>query len=82
MMAVDQLPAMRLEAVERALLVRPHQTRIAHHISGEDRGETAGGDRGGHCSDGNNSRAEFNLFSAGKRQFHPEWLCTLELQDI
>ena len=35
---------MRLEAFERAFLVRPHQPRIPRHIGGEDRGETA--DRG------------------------------------
>jgi hypothetical protein len=37
----DQLPAMRLEVFERAFLVRTRQTRIAHHIGGEDRGKTA-----------------------------------------
>ena len=39
---LDQLAAMRLEAFVRALLVRPHQARIADHIGGEDRGKTAG----------------------------------------
>jgi len=39
---VDQLPAERLQAFERALLVRTHQARIARHIGGEDRGETGG----------------------------------------
>jgi hypothetical protein len=29
-----------------------------------------GGSRRGHCSGGANSRAEFNLLRAGKRQFH------------
>ena len=38
---IDQLPAMCLEAFERAFLVRTHQARIAGHI-GEDRGKTAG----------------------------------------
>ena len=32
-----------------------------HRIGREDRSETAGGGRGGHCSGGANSRAEFNL---------------------
>ena len=32
---------MRLEAIERAFLVGPHQPRVARHIGGEDRGETA-----------------------------------------
>jgi hypothetical protein len=32
----------------RAFLVRAHQARIARHISGEDRGQTAGR---GHCFD-------------------------------
>jgi len=32
---------MSLEALVRVLLVRPHQPRVARHISGEDRGETA-----------------------------------------
>ena len=39
---IDQLPEMRLEALVRAFLVRAHQARIARHIGGEDRGETAG----------------------------------------
>jgi hypothetical protein len=38
---VDELAAMRLEAFERAFLVRSHQPRVARHIGGEDRGETA-----------------------------------------
>jgi hypothetical protein len=38
---VDQLATMRLEAIERAFLVGPHQPRIARHIGGENRGETA-----------------------------------------
>ena len=38
---IDQLAAMRLEAFVRAFLVRSHQPRIARHIGGEDRGETA-----------------------------------------
>ena len=46
---VEQLPAMRLQAFERAFLVGPHQARIARHIGGEDRGETAGR---GHYSSG------------------------------
>ena len=36
-------PQMRLQPLERALLVRSHQARIAGHIGGEDRGEAAGG---------------------------------------
>ena len=39
---IDELAAQRLEAFERAFLVRPHQPRIPGHIGGEDRGETAG----------------------------------------
>jgi hypothetical protein len=39
---IDQLPQMRLEPLVRSFLVHPHQARIAHHIGGEDRGETAG----------------------------------------
>ena len=35
-----------------AFLVRTHQARIAHHIGGEDRSETAGGGRGGHARTG------------------------------
>jgi len=35
---------MRLELLVRALLIRPHQARIAGHVGGEDRGEAA--DRG------------------------------------
>ena len=39
--------AVRLEALVRAFLVRPHQARVARHIGGQDRGETAG--RGHGC---------------------------------
>jgi hypothetical protein len=38
---VDKLAAMRFEATKRAFLVHTHQPRIARHICGEDRGETA-----------------------------------------
>jgi len=38
---IDELAAMRLETLERPFLVRSHQPRIARHIGGEDRGETA-----------------------------------------
>jgi hypothetical protein len=38
---IKELTAQRLEAFERAFLVRPHQPRIPRHIGGEDRGETA-----------------------------------------
>jgi hypothetical protein len=47
---IDQFDEMRLEAFVRAFLIGTHQTRIAHHIGGEDRGETAAGGRGGHGS--------------------------------
>ena len=39
---IEQLAARAPEAFERAVLVRPHQPRIARHIGGEDRGEAAG----------------------------------------
>jgi hypothetical protein len=45
-LGIDQLPEMRLEALVRAFLVDAHQTQIARHIGGEDRGETAGRDHG------------------------------------
>jgi hypothetical protein len=32
---VDQLATMRLEAIERAFPVGPHQPRVARHIGGE-----------------------------------------------
>jgi hypothetical protein len=38
---IDQLPEMGFEAVGRPLLIRAHQTRVADHIGGEDRGEAA-----------------------------------------
>jgi hypothetical protein len=38
---VDEFAAVRLEAFERPFLVRAHQPRVARHIGGEDRGETA-----------------------------------------
>jgi hypothetical protein len=39
---IEDLAEVCLEASERAFFVRPHQSRVARHISGEDRGETAG----------------------------------------
>src|SRR5262249_49859484 len=36
---IDQLATMRLQAVERAFLIRPHQPRVARHIGGQDRGK-------------------------------------------
>ena len=45
---VDELVAMRLEAFVRPCLVCAHQARIARHIGGKDRGETAG--RGHGCA--------------------------------
>ena len=48
-LGIDKRAAMRFEAFVRAFFVRPHQTRIARHIGGEDRGEAA--DRG-HFSPG------------------------------
>ena len=38
---IDQFAQMRLEAFVRPLLIRPHQTRIARHISGENGGQPA-----------------------------------------
>jgi len=38
---VDELAAMRLQAVEGALLVRSHKPRITRHIGGEDRRKAA-----------------------------------------
>jgi hypothetical protein len=38
---VDQLAAMRLELLVCPFLVCAHQPRIARHIGGQDRGETA-----------------------------------------
>ena len=41
---IDQLLEVRLQPLVRPLLIRAHQARIAGHVGGEDRGETA--DRG------------------------------------
>jgi hypothetical protein len=38
---MEELAAQRLEAFERAFLVRAHQPRIPRHIGGKDRGKTA-----------------------------------------
>jgi len=43
---IEELMAQRLEAFERAFLVRAHQPRIPRHIGGEDRGEPAAGGHG------------------------------------
>ena len=45
-LGIDQLREMRSETLMRAFLVRSHEARIACHIGGEDRGQTAGR---GHC---------------------------------
>ena len=41
-LGIEELTAQRLEAFERAFLIRPHQPRIPRHIGGEDRSEAAG----------------------------------------
>ena len=46
-LVAPHLVQMRLEAFVGAFLIGTHQARIAHHIGGEDRGETAG--RGHGC---------------------------------
>ena len=46
-LGVDELAPQRLEAFERAFLVRFHQPRVARHIRGENGGEPAG--RGHFC---------------------------------
>ena len=66
---IDQFDEMRLEALVRAFLIRAHQARIAHHIGGEDRGETAGGGRGGHCSCGANSAPNLTYFERQRAIF-------------
>jgi hypothetical protein len=38
---VNELPEMRSEPFVRPFLVRTHQARVAGHIGGEDRSETA-----------------------------------------
>jgi hypothetical protein len=38
---VNELAAMRLEAIVRSFLVHAHQARVPRHIGGEDRCETA-----------------------------------------
>ena len=48
----EQFEQMRLDAFVGTFLIGTHQTRIAHHIGGEDRSETAGGGRGGHARTG------------------------------
>jgi hypothetical protein len=46
---VGQLAPKRPQRGKRPLFIRAHQTRISHHISGEDRGKTAAGGHRGHC---------------------------------
>ena len=43
---IDQIDEMRLEAFVGAFLIGAHQARIARHIGGEDRSETAGRSHG------------------------------------
>src|SRR5215472_5200417 len=38
---LDQLPEMGFEPLVRALLIRPHQTRVPRHLGGENCGEAA-----------------------------------------
>jgi hypothetical protein len=40
-LGIDELTSVGFEAIERAFLVRSHQPRVARHIGGKDRGETA-----------------------------------------
>jgi hypothetical protein len=61
---------MRHEALVRSFLINAHQARIARHISGEDRGETAGRSRGGHCSGGANSMPNLTYFARQRPDFH------------
>ena len=46
---INEFGEVRLDAFVRAFLIGTHQARIADHIGGEDRGETADS---GHCSPG------------------------------
>src|SRR5439155_2907829 len=39
---IEELVPQLLQRGERPLLISPHQARVAGHIGGEDRGETAG----------------------------------------
>jgi hypothetical protein len=63
-LGVDQLAAMRLQALVRPLFIRAHQARIACHIGGEDRGKTAG--RGQGCG-GSPSRSGLSLSTSYRR---------------
>src|SRR5271167_1749623 len=38
---IEEFAAQRFEASEGAFFIRPHQPRIARHVGGKDRGETA-----------------------------------------
>src|SRR5215472_15325120 len=68
---------MRLEPLVRAFLVGTHQSRVARHIGGEDRGKTAGGS---HWS-GKPARRKptCSVFSASARYLgflaHRLWAC-------
>jgi hypothetical protein len=41
-LGIGELTPQLLQRGERPLFIRPHQPRVASHIGGEDRGETAG----------------------------------------
>jgi hypothetical protein len=43
---VDELATMRLQAIEGALLIGPHQPRVTRHVGGEDRHKSARRSRG------------------------------------
>src|SRR5262249_39430167 len=69
---IKQPLAMRFEASMRAFLVPAHQTRIARHIGGEDRGETAG--RGHGCGSppwGDRTGLNYSTARPGENRVQP-----------
>src|SRR5580700_7107261 len=60
---------MRLDALVGTFLIGTHQARIAHHIGGEDRGQSTGASRGDHGSGGGNSAPNLSYFEPERGNF-------------
>src|SRR5215467_4674396 len=73
---------MRLETFVCAFFVLAHQARISRHIGGEDRGQSTGGGRSGHCWATLTSAANLTFFERGSVNFIWQGLRTPELQDV
>ena len=66
---IDEFVEMRLETFVCAFFVLAHQARISRHIGGEDRGQSTGGGRSGHCWATITPAANLTFFERGSVNF-------------